>query len=134
MLYVISRRNHPNVTYKDGQGPVVHLVADMREVVAWAAANERRWSFTDINAANRAADFYDDLSRLDRINWDAVSARNWVSFRDNKMAEFLMHESFPWELVRGIGVHSEKIRFRAIAVFGKSEHRPQVKVKREWYY
>lgn len=134
MLYVISRRNHPNVAYKDGQGPVVHLVADMRDVVDWAAANNRRWAFTDINAANRAADFYNDLSKLDQVNWDAINARNWVSCRDHKMAEFLMHESFPWELVRGIGVHSEQVGARAMAAFGKSKHRPQVKVKREWYY
>jgi len=134
MLYVISRRNHPNVAYRDGQGPVVHLVADMREVVDWATANNRRWAFTDINAANRAADFYNDLSKLDQVNWDAINARNWVSCRDHKMAEFLMHESFPWELVRGIGVHSEQVGSRAMAAFGKSQHRPQVKVKREWYY
>ncbi|SFD20547.1 type II toxin-antitoxin system toxin DNA ADP-ribosyl transferase DarT [Tropicimonas isoalkanivorans] len=134
MLYVISRRNHPNVAYKDGQGPVVHLVADMLEVVDWATANNRHWAFTDINAANRAADFYNDLSKLDQVNWDAINARNWVSCRDHKMAEFLMHESFPWELVRGIGVHSEQVGARAMAAFGTSQHRPQVKVKREWYY
>lgn len=134
MLYVISKRNHPNVAYKDGQGPVVHLVADMREVVDWAAANKRRWAFTDINAANRAADFYNDLSKLDQLNWDAIAATKWVSCRDHKMAEFLMHQSFPWELVRGIGVYSEKIGARAISAFGKAEHRPQVKVKQGWYY
>lgn len=134
MLYVISRRNHPNVAYKDGQGPVVHLVSDMREVVAWATANKCLWAFTDINAANRAADFYNDLSKLDQLNWDAISARNWVSCRDHKMAEFLLHQRFPWELVRGVGVFSEQIGARAITAFGKSNHRPQVKVKREWYY
>jgi hypothetical protein len=29
MLYVIYRGNHPNVAYRDGQGPVVHLLADV---------------------------------------------------------------------------------------------------------
>lgn len=134
MLYVISRRNHPNVAYKDGQGPVVHLVADMHEVVDWAAENNRRWAFTDINAANRAADFYNDLSKLDQVNWDAINARNWVSCRDHKMAEFLMHKGFPWELVRGVGVYSEQVGTRAVAAIGKNQHRPQVQVKREWYY
>ncbi|WP_158044051.1 type II toxin-antitoxin system toxin DNA ADP-ribosyl transferase DarT [Skermanella pratensis] len=134
MLYVISRRNHHNVAYKDGQGPVVHLVADMQEVVAWATASERRWAFTDINAASRAADFYNELANLDQLNWKAIAARNWASCRDHKMAEFLMHESFPWELVRGVAVYSEQIGARAIAAFGKAEHRPQVKVKKDWYY
>lgn len=72
MLYVISRRNHPNVAFREGQKPVVHLMADMREVVDWATANNRRWAFTDINAANRAADFYSDLDSLDQLNWPST--------------------------------------------------------------
>jgi ssDNA thymidine ADP-ribosyltransferase, DarT len=134
MLYVISKRNHPNVTYKDGQGPVLHLVSDMYEVVEWAKSQRRKWALTDINAANRAADFYCDLAKLDKLNWDAIKASNWVSCRDHKMAEFLMHKSFPWELVNKIGVYSERTGVRAMAAFGKSNHRPQVKVKQEWYY
>ncbi|QKC95827.1 type II toxin-antitoxin system toxin DNA ADP-ribosyl transferase DarT [Mesorhizobium sp. NZP2298] len=134
MLYVISKRNNPNVPYRDGQGPVVHLMADMREVVEWASRIERKWAFTDINAANRAADFYDDLARLDQLNWDAITTRQWMSCRDHKMAEFLMHEGFPWKLIRGIGVQSEKIGARAMAAFGANTHRPPVRVKREWYY
>lgn len=134
MLYVISKRNHPNVAYKDGQGPVVHLVADMLDVVDWAKAEMRRWAFTDINAANRAADFYNDLSNLDKLNWNAIGARQWVSCRDHKMAEFLVHKSFPWELVRGVATYSENIGAKAMAAFGKSGHRPKVEVKKEWYY
>jgi ssDNA thymidine ADP-ribosyltransferase, DarT len=134
MLYVISKRNHPNVAYKEGQGPVVHLVADMQEVVDFAASNDCRWAFTDINAANRAADFYNDLAKLDRLNWEAISSRQWASCRDHKMAEFLMHRSFPWELIKGIGVRSESIGARALGAFGRSTHRPQVKVKQDWYY
>lgn len=134
MLYVISKRNHPNVAYQDGQGSVVHLMADMREVVDWAEESKRRWTFTDINAANRAADFYDDLAKLDQLNWDAIHTRNWVSCRDHKMAEFLMHKSFPWELVKGIGVHSERVGALVVATIGKAAHRPTVKVKPDWYY
>jgi hypothetical protein len=134
MLYVISKRNHPNVAFRDGQGPVVHLVADMHEVVNWAESVNAKWAFTDINAANRAADFYNDLGQLEQLNWEAIAARQWVSCRDHKMAEFLMHECFPWELISGIGVHSEKIGARAITAFGTTKHRPPVKVKQEWYY
>lgn len=134
MLYVIWRRNHPNVSFRDGQGPVVHLLADLHEVVEWASRLGRKWAFTDINAANRAADFYDDLAQLERLNWSAIRATQWASSRDHKMAEFLMHEGFPWELIRGIGVHSEPVGKRAIVAFGNAKHRPAVKVKQEWYY
>jgi ssDNA thymidine ADP-ribosyltransferase DarT-like protein len=134
MLYVISRRNHPNVAYKDGQEPVVHLMADLKEVVGWANANQKHWAFTDINAASRAADFYSDLKSLNELHWDAIETSNWVSCRDHKMAEFLLCEKFPWELIRGVGVHSERIGARVMQAFGKAEHRPPVRVKREWYY
>jgi hypothetical protein len=106
----------------------------MHEVVEWADAKRRKWAFTDINAANRAADFYKDLTQLDQLNWEAISARNWVACRDHKMAEFLVHQSFPWELVRGIGVLSEKVGARAMSAFRHAVHRPPVRVKQEWYY
>jgi len=134
MLYVISRRNHPNVAYRDGQGPIVHLMANLHEVVVWANANQRLWAFTAINAANRAADFFSDLGRLSEIDWPAVSASQWVSCRDQKMAEFLVHGGFPWELVRGIGVHSEAVGTRAARAIAEASHRPLVKVKPDWYY
>jgi hypothetical protein len=134
MLYVIFRGNHPNLAYRDGQGPVIHLMADMKETVAWAADANRKWAFTDINAASRAADFYNDLARLDQLDWDAIGTRQWVQCRDHKMAEFLMHEGFPWNLVRGIGVQSESIGARVMAVLSGARHRPPVRVKPDWYY
>ena len=33
MLYVISRGNHPSLTYSAGQEPIVHLEADLYTVV-----------------------------------------------------------------------------------------------------
>ncbi|MFG1222161.1 type II toxin-antitoxin system toxin DNA ADP-ribosyl transferase DarT [Xanthobacter wiegelii] len=134
MLYVIHKKNHPNVAYREGQGPVVHLMADLHEAIEWAAHARRKWAFTDINAANRAADFYDDVGHLGELDWSAIGARQWPSCRDHKMAEFLMHQGFPWELVREIGVHSENVGRRAMAAFGEALHRPPIKVKPEWYY
>ncbi len=134
MLYVISRKNHPNVAYREGQGPIIHLMADLHEAVEWAEQNNKRWAFTDINAANRAADFFGDIKELGQLNWDAIRSTQWRDCRDHKMAEFLMHDGFPWELVRGIAVHSEAIGARVMAAFGDAAHRPPVKVKADWYY
>jgi hypothetical protein len=134
MLYVISKRNHPNLAHRDGQEPVVHLMADLREVVEWAESVDRKWAFSDINAANRAADFFSTLDRLVDLDWDAIAAANWASCRDKKMAEFLVHREFPWDLVRGIGVYSDAVGKRAQRAFAEARHRPPVRVKREWYY
>jgi hypothetical protein len=35
MLYLIHKRN-PELAYKGGQEPIVHLEADLRDAVAWA--------------------------------------------------------------------------------------------------
>lgn len=42
MLYVISMANHPELPYRGGQGPIIHLEADLRQTVARADSNERR--------------------------------------------------------------------------------------------
>lgn len=39
MLFVIHCANHPELTYRGGQGPIIHLEADLNEVVAWAEAH-----------------------------------------------------------------------------------------------
>ena len=38
MLYVIHMGNLGELTYQGGQGPIVHLRADLRQAVAWANA------------------------------------------------------------------------------------------------
>jgi hypothetical protein len=53
MLYVISQANHPELAYHGGQGPIVHLEADLYQSVAWANQNGRRWAFTLSNAGSR---------------------------------------------------------------------------------
>jgi hypothetical protein len=134
MLYVISKRNHPNVVYRDGQGPVVHLVASLRNVVEWANQERQRWAFTDINAANRAADFFGDLGDLTKLDWSAIAARMWVSCRDHKMAEFLIQNRFPWELVDRIGVISQATAQRVANAIREAAHRPYIEIKPDWYY
>ena len=38
MLYLFYRGNHPDLDYTGGQRPLVHLEADVHEVVEWAKA------------------------------------------------------------------------------------------------
>ena len=50
MLYVIYRANHPKLSYRGGQDPILHLEADLRQTVTWAQAHDQRWAFTLSNA------------------------------------------------------------------------------------
>ena len=97
MLYVISRTNHPELSYRGGQGPIIHLEADLRRTVAWAEANDRRWAFTSSNAGASYFEDYDDLGQLRRLAWEAIQAWDWRGRQEGKQAEFLVEGSFPWE-------------------------------------
>jgi len=77
MLYVISMANHPQLEYRGGQKPIVHLEADLREGVALADSNDRRWAFTLSNAGSLYFKDRADLDQLDEIDWKAVQARQW---------------------------------------------------------
>jgi hypothetical protein len=134
MLYLIYQANHPELTYRGGQGPIIHLEADLLASVMWAEQNDRRWAFTLSNAGSRFFEDRCDLKWLHEIDWTAVQARNWQSCKEGKQAEFLLEYSFPWHLVERIGVHSRAIYQRAVNALPAGGHRPQVEIRPEWYY
>jgi hypothetical protein len=140
MLYLIHKGNHPNLTYQGGQGPILHLEADLHSAVDWADSSGRRWAFTLTNAG---ALFFEDRSSLDQlgeIDWSAVHATTWSGLgvdpfvKDGKQAEFLVEQSFPWSLVSRIGVCSGAVRLQVEQTLRDSVHCPPVEVVPAWYY
>lgn len=134
MLYLIYQGNHPELSYRGGQGPIVHFEADLHAVVAWADAQARRWAFTLSNAGARYFEDRSDLGRLAEIDWNAVRATDWRQCKDGKQAEFLLELSFPWHLVERIGVQSRTTYAAAVNALPAHGHRPPVEVRPEWYY
>lgn len=134
MLYVISQANHLELEYHGGQDPIVHLEADLRRTVAWAEQNKRRWAFTTSNAGSRFFDDYADLADLDKVDWNAVHARDWQACKEGKQAEFLVEDSFSWEMVSRIGVNSKEIYAKVQRALHGAHHRPTVEVMPDWYY
>ena len=136
MLYVIHCANHPELTYRGGQQPIVHLEADLHRVVQWAVANGRRWAFSLSNAGAFYTQFRAELAQLGEINWDAVAATDFrpADVKEAKQAEFLVQDSFPWHLVERIGVHSQAIVPRVASAMQGAAHRPVIEINRDWYY
>jgi hypothetical protein len=130
MLYVIHCANHEELTYRGGQGPIVHLEADLHTVVAWANEIGRRWAFS------LYTQFRASLNDLHEINWHAVGVRDWrqPDLKEGKQAEFLVHEWFPWGLIRQIGVKSQKVYQQVQEALKAAAHRPKVEIKPDWYY
>ena len=136
MLYLLYRANHQDLTYLGGQEPILHLEADLHEVVAWAEEQNKRWAFSLSNAGARYVETRNRLDQLEEVNWAAVSETDFRSpdVKEGKQAEFLVHSSFPWDLVRRIGVYSTEIKAQAEAALERATHRPPVAILRHWYY
>ncbi|WP_197719601.1 type II toxin-antitoxin system toxin DNA ADP-ribosyl transferase DarT [Neisseria canis] len=138
MLFLIYCRNS-ELAYQGGQEPIIHLQADLEQVVQWAKTQSprQRWVFTDSNAGSNYFEDFNDLNLLnDKINWDAVGARYWQepSIKEGKQAEFLFENALPWHLIEHIGVHSNRIYRQVVHVLQGQQHRPQVTVEPTWYY
>jgi hypothetical protein len=136
MLYILHQGNHPDLNYKEGQRPIIHLQADLHAVVDWANEQKRHWAFSDRNAGNKVATFFSSVAQLNQLNWDAIGTNQWsdAMIREGKQAEFLIHESFPWRLFEHIGVYDEDIASEVRQTIKNAEHKPTVAVKRDWYY
>ncbi|HEY1528534.1 MAG TPA: DUF4433 domain-containing protein [Candidatus Angelobacter sp.] len=134
MLYLMYQGNHPDLVYRGGQDPIIHLEADLHAVVDWANQAGRRWAFTLSNAGSYYFEDRSDLSQLDEIDWDAVQARQWQNCKERKQAEFLLEQSFPLQLVERIGVRSRiqyQQVFNTLPVGGRQ---PNVEICPNWYY
>ena len=134
MLYVLHKGNLPELPYRGGQDPIVHLKADMRQAVDWAVSENLHWAFTTENAVASSAADYSDWSQLKRIQWEAVSARSWQNFKGPKQAEFLMQEKFPWQLVSQIGVRTKEARIKTLNLLRSASDRTPCEVRPDWYY
>jgi len=136
MLYVTHRANHPELAYRGGQGPIVHLEADLGKVVAWADGDGRRWAFSLSNAGAVYAQFRCRLEQLNEVNWQAVAATDFRAseVKEGKQAEFLVHHALPWSLIERIGVSSKAIAQQAADAIREAVHRPAVEIRRDWFY
>ena len=141
MLFVIHRANNPELTYRGGQGPIVHLEANLDAVVQ--LAQPRRWAFSLSNAGAWYAQFRDSLASLGDIDWHAVASNNFsngsqspsgLPVKEGEQAEFLLESDFPWSLVHRIGVASRAVAAQAQAGLSTAAHKPQVAVEPSWYF
>lgn len=141
MLYMLAKGNSPKITYRGGQGPIVHLECDLMATVAWAEQQPLRWAFTLSNASSAYFEDRADLAKLDEIDWDAVQTSKWSAYfgavpgtSDRKQAEFLVEKRFPWQLVERIGVHGAATATTVAQILPTGGHRPPVQIMPWWYY
>ncbi len=136
MLYVLYRGNDADLSYRGGQGPILHLRADAMRVIDWAEAEGRPWAVSFTNAGNRLAEFSaqrQDLDRLDRTAIESQDFRDWA-VKEAKQAEFLIHDRLPFEFIDKIGAATDAVRDQALEILAKSGYEPNVETTPTWYY
>jgi len=136
MLFIIHRNNHPDMTYRGGQGPILHLQADLEAVINWADGHNIQWAFSDRNAGTRFTDFYNNRAALNQIDWNAVSETDFRDpmVKEGKQAEFLIYDIFPWQMVEKIGVINTVVLNQVNPIIQTASYKPVVNVERSWYY
>ena len=134
MLYILHQGNHPELNYKEGQGPIVHLQADFHTTIQWAVKKKVRWAFTDRNAGTYLVKFFNDPNDLEKLNWKAIDATDFrdMVIKEGKQAEFLVFDAFPWSLVEEVGVRDASVKTKVSKILKAIT--PPVRVKPEWYY
>lgn len=136
MLFVIHYANAPELAYKGGQDPIIHLEADLHSVITAADNAQRRWAISLSNAGAAYSEFRAGRNHLSEIDWAAVENRDFRSptVKEGKQAEFLVKQSFPWRLVSRIGVRTSGMAQRVADALRMAEHRPEVRIMPSWYF
>lgn len=137
-VMLLNLRSGRVAGYNEGQAPLIYLETSVQ---ALAAANIS-FAFSDGHGLATFSQWSDDLSDLNKVDWNVVSARYWADRpEDNdrqrrKQAEFLAWQHVPWGLVNGIGVLNLAVKNEIDGVLARypAHLRKTVNVRSSWYY
>lgn len=124
--------------YTGGQEPLIYVVSTAQAVQTIGAG----FVFSDGHGIATFTKWFDSLTDLNKVDWDAVYATVWRDTVDDmdrqrrKQAEFLVHRRCDWSLIHEIGVLNERMKTRVeetIRGFPQEMTRP-VNVRPQWYY
>jgi hypothetical protein len=122
--------------YQDGQGEIIYLITDYPTV----SALDNLWVFTDGHAIMRLTDFYNNSSHFAEVDWKLLGSNSWGDTEDDndrkrrKQAEFLIHRAFPWTGVKWIVSINEEVKAQVEVILQDATHKPNILVKRNYYY
>ena len=128
MLFTINKGNTGRPS--GCQRTIVHLVS----TVATGIGLERAWAISDGNAGAAYPSFYADLNALAGLDWSAIRATDWCGKTNQKSAEFLVADFFPWTGFQALGCHNSGVAKQVQDLLNSQHHRPAVTVEPGWYY
>ena len=124
--------------YTEGQQPLIYLASTAQTI----ATSKCRFVLSNGHGIAAFTQWFDDIDRLDEVDWDMVYQRYWSDNVDDmdrqrrKQSEFLVHRFCPWSLIAEIGVLNAAAKALVegvLAGFDANLKRP-VNVRGVWYY
>jgi len=124
--------------YNEGQEPLIYLASTVQA----AAGAGLRFVFSNGHGIAAYTAWFDDVSRLDEVDWNMVYQRYWrdeitdMDRQRRKQAEFLIYQSCPWKLIQEIGVLNTPAKTRVEQILNEfdASQRTVVNVRAGWYY
>ena len=127
MLFAVHK-GHPD--YQGGQEEIVHLVSTVSRAVGLG----RAWAFTDRHAELAHALHFDDLAQLSEVPWRVMDLHYWSEVKEERQAEFLVRDFFPWTAIIEIAAMTPAVAQRVRDAVDNADHRPLLTTKPAWYY
>jgi len=128
MLYTLNRGNTGLPV--GCQRSVVHLVS----TVEVGINQGKDWAVSDGNAGAFHTSFDATLDAIAGLDWESIHSPDWQGRTHQKMAEFLVADSFPWTGIHHIGCHNATVAGQVNALLQNQVHHPLVNVQPSWYY
>jgi hypothetical protein len=108
MLFMIHKGRV--LEYTGTQQELVYLVSNAEAVDAAGIP----YVFTDRHAKLGYAEHYNNLDQLSKLDWESIENERWgqqygVAVKEKKQAEFLVFQTLPLNLVKGIVCHNQQV-------------------------
>ena len=134
MLYAIHKGMI--LGYSGRQEDIIYLVSSVQIIVS----NNIPFVFTDGHAIMRLSEFYNQSCDLDKIDWQIMKETYWNDNEQDgdrkrrRQAEFLVKDSFPIRLLKGIAVKDKESESDIRKILEPYGILPPIRVKYDWYY
>jgi hypothetical protein len=122
--------------YAEGQESLIYLVSTVEAI----EQSQLDFVFSDGHGVAAFTQWFDNVTNLDKIDWDMVYADYWADTivdmdrQRRKQAEFLVYRFCPWKVITRIGVLNGAIKGHVENILAKYELPTSVEVCRGWYY
>jgi hypothetical protein len=152
--FYFAARSPMMLKLRSGQVPT--FTSDHRDLVYFLTTVDRilesgiPFVISDRNAAVAVADFSNDVTVLGDltqtlpastfVDWPLMNQTYWNNTAEypdrmeRRMAEFLVHDNVPLDLVTGIAVHSENQRAKMEHLFEDAGRPVGIELRPDWYY